>query len=84
MPCVGGNGAVDRIGFLDTCGFGRLNSEIKEIAMRLLSDNAFYEQTILKSQTCAKKQIGFDVIAKQLGDFFQRLGTCSPLPKGEG
>ena len=74
IPCVGGNGAIDRIGFSDTCGFGRSISEIKEIAMRLLSDDAFYEQTILKSQTRAKKQLGFETIAKQLGEFFQRIG----------
>ena len=73
MPCVGGNGAVDRIGFSDTCGFGRSISEIKEIAMRLLSDKAFCEQTILTSQTRAKKQLGFEAIAKQLRDFFQRF-----------
>jgi hypothetical protein len=73
MPCVGGNGAVDRIGFPDTSGFGRSISEIKEIAMRLLSDDAFYEQTILTSQTRAQKQIGFEAIARQLRDFFHRF-----------
>ena len=71
IPCVGGNGAIDRIAFSETCGFCRSIFEIKEIATRLLADNAFYEQTILTSQTRAKKQIGFETIAKQLRDFFQ-------------
>ena len=74
MPCVGGNGAIDRIAFSETCGFCRSFSEIKEIATRLLTDKALYEQTILTSQTRAKKQIGFEAIAEQLRDFFPGLG----------
>ena len=73
MPCVGGNGAIDRIGFAETSAFGRSISEIREIATRLLSDKVFYEQTILKSQTGAKKQLGFETIAKQLCEFFGRI-----------
>ncbi len=84
MPCVGGNGAIDRIAFADTCGFGRSICEMNEIATRLLTDNAFYEQTISKSQTRAKKQIGFETIANQLRGFFQALGPLSPLPGGRG
>ena len=84
MPCVGGNGAVDRIGFSDTCGFGRSISEIKEIAMRLLSDTAFYEQTILTSQTRATEQLGFETIAKQLRGFFPTARYGLPSPSGRG
>lgn len=74
IPCVGGNGAIERIAFAETCGFCRSISEIREIATRLLTDDAFYEQTILTSQTRAKKQIGFETISKQLCDFFNDLG----------
>jgi hypothetical protein len=78
MPCVGGNGAIDRIGFSDTCGFGRSIRELKEIATRLLTDNGFYEQTISKSQTRAKEQIGFETIARQLRDVFEQRASPSP------
>lgn len=84
IPCVGGNGAIDRIGFTETCGFGRSISEIKEIATRLLSDNEFYDQVILESQARGKKQLGFETIAKRLRDFFQRLRSGFPLPVGRG
>ena len=84
MPCVGGNGAVDRIAFSETCGFCRSISEIREIATRLLTENTFYEEAILKSQVDGWKQHGFETIAKQLRVFFQRRGTRFPLPEGEG
>ena len=63
------NSAIDRIAFSETYGSRRSISEIKEIAWRLLTENEFYAQTILKSQTRAKKQIGFEAIAEQLRDF---------------
>ena len=75
IPCVGGNGAVDRMGFAETCGFGRSISEVKEIAMRLLSENAFYERTIAQSQNQAKQHLGFEASAGGLRKFFGHLSA---------
>jgi hypothetical protein len=73
LPCVGGNGAIDRLAFAETCGFARAIAEIKEIATRLLQDSAFYERVIVSSQKCAKEHCGFEGIANRLRDFFSSL-----------
>lgn len=73
LPCVGGNGAIDRLAFQDTCGVSRSIAEIGEIAERLLQDQASYDQVIANSQKRAMKQLSFSVIAKQLEDFFGGL-----------
>jgi hypothetical protein len=70
MPCVGGNGAIDRIGFADTCGFGRSIRELREIATRLLLDGELYQRIVADSQKRAKDQCGFEVIAAQTRRFF--------------
>ena len=70
LPCVGGNGAIDRLAFQDTCGIGRSIAEIGQIAERLLQDRGYYDQVIAESQKRAMEQLSFSVIAKQLEDFF--------------
>ena len=75
LPCVGGNGAIDRLAFQDTCGFGRSIGEVSEIATRLLKDSVYYEQVIADSQKRAMKRLSFSVIAKQLENF---LGNSGP------
>jgi hypothetical protein len=73
MPCVGGNGAIDRIAFAETCGLGRPLSELREIAKRLLQDESFYEQIVTASHKRAREQCGFEVIANRLQEFFAGL-----------
>ena len=71
MPCVGGNGAIDRLGFPDSCGFGRRIEELQEIASRLLTDREFYRSKVASLIAAAPKILGFEVIAKQLAEFFR-------------
>ncbi len=78
IPCMGGNGAIDRLAFAETSGFVRSISEIKEIALQILRDEVFYEDVVATSQKRAKNQVGFDVIAQQLRDFFSALGVPAP------
>jgi hypothetical protein len=70
IPCVGGNGAVDRLGFSESCGFARSIDEIAQIASRLLTDKDFYRTRIAAMIPAATKVLGFDVVAKQLAEFF--------------
>ena len=70
MPCVGGDGAIDRLGFPETCGFGRSLGELKELATRLLRDAEFYSATVAASQKTAGDQIGYATVAQQLAQFF--------------
>lgn len=73
LPCVGGNGAIDRVAFADICGMGRSIEEIGEIAIRLLQDRAAYEQALAQSQQRAFEQLSFAIISKQLADFFRGI-----------
>jgi hypothetical protein len=71
VPCVGGNGAVDRLAFPGTCGFARSIEEVGQIASRMLGDREFYQEAVAKMAPAASKLLGFEVGAKQLAEFFR-------------
>lgn len=71
MPCVGGNGAVDRLGFPEACGFSRAIEDVLQVAARLLSEREFYQATVTKLIPSATKVLGFEIVAKQLAEFFR-------------
>lgn len=77
VPCVGGNGAVDRLGHSATCGAGRFGSELLEIAKRLLTDAEFYRNIVADSQKNAAERLSFAGIAAELERFFSRLASRS-------
>jgi hypothetical protein len=71
IPCVGGNGAIDRLGFPETCGGSRSIGELEQIAERLLKDPGFYRTTVASLIPAASKILGFEVVAHQLKEFFR-------------
>jgi hypothetical protein len=71
VPCAGGNGAIDRHAFPETCGFARSINEVEQFASRLLTDREFYRQTSVALVPAASKALGFEVVAKQLEAFFR-------------
>ncbi|MGI8431738.1 MAG: hypothetical protein ACR2MW_05530 [Chthoniobacterales bacterium] len=73
LPCVGGDGAIDRLGFPRTCGFGRSLGELAELAVRLLRDGDFYVATIAESQATAREKVSFASVACALEKFFGRI-----------
>jgi len=73
IPCVGGDGAIDRLAFPETCGHGRSLGELKELAIRLLREPEFYSKTIAQSQALANELLGFEAVARQLAQFFGSL-----------
>lgn len=73
MPCVGGDGAIDRLGFPATCGFGRSLGELTGLAAILLRDLDFYAATIAASQELAEERLSYPVVARQLAHFFKSL-----------
>ncbi|MEO8439588.1 MAG: hypothetical protein ABI540_05135 [Spartobacteria bacterium] len=73
MPCVGGDGAIDRIGFPATSGFGRSLGELNALALRLLQDPNFYAEITAESQARARERLGFEPVAKRLSDLFRSL-----------
>jgi hypothetical protein len=71
IPCVGGDGAIDRLGFPRTCGLGRSLGELRELAERLLHDDNFYTDIVADSQNEARQRVSFEAVAAQLARYFQ-------------
>jgi hypothetical protein len=73
VPCVGGDGAVERAAFPDLCGVGRTPEELGEIAARLLSDDEAYALAAARSRKIALERLSFAAVAWEIGDYFSSL-----------
>ncbi len=73
MPCVGGDGTIDRLGFPATCGYGRSLGELGDLAARLLREPDFYAEIVTHSQERARECLSFEAVARQLEAFFAKL-----------
>lgn len=73
LPCVGGDGAIERLAFPDLCGHGRSLGELEALAKKLLSDENSYSAAVTQSQKRAGELVGFGVVARQLELFFKRF-----------
>jgi len=71
VPCVGGNGAVDRLGHTGTCGAGRFGAELLQMAARLLVEAEFYAHTVAESQRNGAERLSFAGVAEQIAEFFR-------------
>lgn len=78
LPCVGGDGAIERIAFPRSSGFGRSLGELRELACRLLEDQNFYDEVVTKSQELAREKLAFAPVAAELQKFFHSLGAGTP------
>jgi len=70
VPCVGGNGAIDRLAFPESCGFNRSIAEIGQIAARLLTNPGDHEASVATMEMVAAKHLSFSLVAEQLRAFF--------------
>jgi hypothetical protein len=70
VPCVGGNGAVDRLAFPETSGFNRSIAELGEIAAGLLIDPDRYEANLTAMESVAAPHLAFQLVAEKLRLFF--------------
>jgi hypothetical protein len=71
--CVGGDGAIDRIAFPQTCGEGRTTNELVALAADLLKDTNKRATLILETQWRAMERLSFQAIRPQLEKFFAKL-----------
>jgi hypothetical protein len=71
VPCVGGNGAVDRIAFSDAADF----DEIHRIAAALLRDGEFCRRASAEAERRAREKLSFSVVAAQLERFFAAVAA---------
>ncbi len=63
MPCVGGNGAVDRIAFPPVCA-----EEASDMLYSLLRDDAEWESAVAASREKALEKLSFSAVNSQLED----------------
>ena len=70
LPCVGGDGAIDRLAFPRLCGYGRSLGELRDIAVRLLGDAKFYREVIDESQQLARELLSLKKKKKELTQFY--------------
>lgn len=74
MPCVGGDGAIERIVFPDLCGFGRETGEIAERAGRLLGDDGAWERAMAEARKIAMEWVSFSAVAGEIERFYAGIG----------
>jgi hypothetical protein len=82
IPCVGGDGAIERIAFPKTCGEGRSFSEIASIALDLLRDQDVREAVVSESQEIALQNISFGAVRTRLANFFTEIEAAMPASPG--
>jgi hypothetical protein len=70
VPCVGGNGAIDRLAFPESCGFARSIDDLGKAALRLLTDQGHYRESVARMETVASPRLSFKIGATQLEEFF--------------
>jgi hypothetical protein len=73
IPCVGGDGAVERIAFSRTCGEGRSISEIASMALDLLKNTDLRAAIVAESQERAQAQLSFQAVRSRLARFFAQI-----------
>jgi hypothetical protein len=69
VPCVGGNGAVDRIAFPDSCGADRTIAQLRQVALSLLTDGGQYERQLSLMSTHGAR-LSFTAAAAELRRLF--------------
>jgi hypothetical protein len=73
IPCVGGDGGIERIAFPKTCGEGRAISEIASMALKLLKNPELREAIVRESQEHARERLSFEAVRPLLTKFFAQL-----------
>jgi len=70
IPCVGGDGAIERIAFPELNGYGRTPLDLVTKASRLLRDATAHARAVQESQRLANEELSFTVVAARLARAF--------------
>jgi hypothetical protein len=73
IPCVGGDGAIERIAYPKTCGEGRAITEIASMALDLLKSSVLRGAVVGESEHRAREQLSFQAVRSQLAKFFAQF-----------
>ncbi len=79
IPCVGGDGAIERIAFSKTCGAGRTINGVASMALDLLKNPELREAVVAESQKRARERLSFEAVRTQLATFFANVKGTSAL-----
>src|SRR5581483_11404006 len=74
IPCVGGDGTIERIVFSRICGEGRTIPEIVSMALDLLKNADLRRAVVSESEQRAQERLSFLAVRSQLAKFFGQLG----------
>jgi hypothetical protein len=77
IPCVGGDGAIERIAFSKMCGEGRTTNEVASMALDLLKNPELREEVVVESQERARERLSFEPARTQLAKFFANVQGTS-------
>jgi hypothetical protein len=75
LPCAGGDGAIERIAFPDSCGLGRTPEDLREIAALLLRDDSAHATAAARSRQLALDRLSFPAVSQELAVYFSTLGA---------
>lgn len=73
LPCVGGDGAIERIAFPGSCGLDRDPARLLEIARQLLHDDTAHAASVEHARELAVDHLSFKSVAHLLDEFFRAL-----------
>jgi len=76
IPCVGGDGAIERIAFSRTCAEGRTITEIASMGLDLLKNADLRGAIVAESEQRALEHLSFQAVRSQLINFFGQLAKA--------
>src|SRR6266436_7772914 len=79
IPCVGGDGAIERLAFPKTCGEGKTISEIASTALNLLKNAELRAAVVAESQELARERLSFEAVRSQLANLFANAQGTSAI-----
>jgi hypothetical protein len=83
VPCVGGDGAIERIAFSKTCGEGRTTPEIASMALDLLKNPDLREAVVAESQEWVRERLSFEAVRTKLEKLFASVQGTSAFDSVE-
>ena len=73
MPCVGGDGGIERVVFPALAGPDKEPAALVDLAVSLLENPSQYEKACRGAQTIAREAIAFRAVSAQLAEFYAML-----------
>ena len=77
VPCVGGDGGIERVVFPELAGHDKEPAALVQLAAGLLGDRERYDQTWRDNQARALETVSFRAVAAELAAYYQTLRTAA-------